>query len=641
MPQPTSDSSSALGTAFSFVLVLAFTVFMTFTSVRTYVLYGNYTGLTDHFNTIGVIFLIFWIAVASLMLRLLHPVLRLSPTNFALVYAALMVAVVLPSMGFGGYFIPLIAGVFYYATPENNWSDLLWPHIPNWAAPRDLESIRQLFEGADVGTPIPWSMWAGPLFWWGLFMLAFFFVSVALVGLVHHQWSRQERLVYPLAAVPNMLLTSLENPAASILKSKLLWCGFFLAWMLPTVNMLDQVFDFEIIHGFGIPGGRFEIRQFGLSYGLNTDLLVVGLSYLVNLNVLFSVWFFHLLIAAEGALLNWLGITIALPAQPHAPSNVLLAHQQVGSLVCIVGISLWMSRDFLRRQWRLIISGDGDSTNPISPRFAALLGLVGLAYMCGFLYMSGLSLIWSVVFLLVALALFFGIARLLAQTGIGRLRAPTSVPPILTNIFGTAPFGAQGLTAMGLSMVWTADLQLFLMGTLAHAFKVCEPARLKISGRKLVFFLTAAMVCGVVTTMVCYIWLGYRHGLIHGYSWYFVSSPQYHWAWVANSINNPNPAEPLAAVFLAFGAGLTGLLSLAQYRFAGWPLHPVGLGIALTNTVSIDWFGMFLAWLIKLIALRYGGIALYRLLLPFFIGLILGTSVGIGGASMVYAFYYY
>jgi hypothetical protein len=484
-------------------------------------------------------------------------------------------------------------------------------------------------------------MWAGPLLWWGLFMLAFFFVSVALISLVHHQWSRQERLVYPLAAVPNMLLTSLENPTASILKSKLLWLGFFLAWMLPTVNMLDQVFDFEIIHGFGIPGGRFEIRQFGLSYGLNTDLLVVGLSYLVNLNVLFSVWFFHLIIAAEGALLNWLGITIALPAQPHAPGNVLLAHQQVGSLLCIVGISLWMSRDFLRRQWRLIVSGDENPTNPISPRFAALLGLVGLAYMCGFLYMSGLSFIWSVVFFLVALVLFFGIARLLAQTGIGRLRAPTSVPPILTNIFGTAPFGAQGLTAMGLSMVWTADLQLFLMGTLAHAFKVCEPAQLKISGRKLVIFLTAAMVCGVVTTMVCYIWLGYRHGLIHGYSWYFVSSPQYHWTWVANSINNPNPAEPLAAVFLAIGAGLTGLLSLAQYRFAGWPLHPVGLGIALTNTVSIDWFGMLLAWLIKLIALRYGGIALYRLLLPFFIGLILGTSVGIGGASMVYAFYYY
>ena len=29
-----------------------------------------------------------------------------------------MVATVMPTMGFGGYFIPLLAGVFYYATPE-------------------------------------------------------------------------------------------------------------------------------------------------------------------------------------------------------------------------------------------------------------------------------------------------------------------------------------------------------------------------------------------------------------------------------------------------------------------------------------------------------------------------------------------
>ena len=43
--------------------------------------------------------------------------------------------------------------------------------------------------------------------------------------------------------------------------------------------------------------------------------------------------------------------------------------------------------------------------------------------MTGFLWASGLSLIWSIIFLLVALVIFFGIARLLAQTGIGRLRA--------------------------------------------------------------------------------------------------------------------------------------------------------------------------------------------------------------------------
>ena len=83
-----------------------------------------------------------------------------------------------------------------------------------------------------------------------------------------------------------------------------------------------------------------------------------------------------------------------------------------------------------------------------------------------------------------------------------------------------------------------------------------------------------------------------------------------------------------------------GLLALASHRLPGWPLHPAGLAIALTNTVSIDWFGMFLAWLIKLIVLRYGGVLLYRKTRPFFIGLILGTCIGIGGASLVYSFYY-
>tara|TARA_Y100000588_G_scaffold379005_1_gene460444 strand:- start:344 stop:1072 length:729 start_codon:yes stop_codon:yes gene_type:complete len=228
-----ANSSSFWGTFFSFCLVVVFSVCMTFVSVRTYVLYGNYTGLTDHFNTVGVIFLIFWVVVSSLFLRLLHPLLRLSPSNFALIYAALMVATVLPSMGFGGYFLPLISGIFYYATPENNWADLIWGHLPHWAAPRDLNAIQQLFEGTGPDKPIPWDVWMEPMVYWGLFMLAFFFVSVSFIALLHHQWSRQERLVYPLAVVPNMLLDSLGNPLKSILRSKLLWAGFFLPGFFP------------------------------------------------------------------------------------------------------------------------------------------------------------------------------------------------------------------------------------------------------------------------------------------------------------------------------------------------------------------------------------------------------------------------
>ncbi len=623
------------------VLVTLFSIAITFTSVRTYVLYGSYTGLTDHFNTIGVIFILFWIICATYLLRILSPIFLISPRSFALIYAGLMVATVLPSMGFGGYFIPLITGVFYYATPENNWSEIIWPHIPQWAVPHDRELIRQLFEGIDSTEPIPWSIWVEPLCWWGIFMFSFFLVSFGLIALIHNQWSQRERLVYPLATVPQILTDSLEKPSTGILQKKLLWFGFFIAASIPVVNMIDHIFDIQIISNFNIPSGHISIESLNLNYQTNLNLLVLGLSYLVNLNILASIWLFHLVIGAEASFLNFIGLTSSLPAQPHSPPNILLGHQQIGSLICIVIISIWKSRDFIKEQWNIIVGKQINNTNIVSPRLALLLAFSGMTYMTGFLYKSGLALGWSIIFLGVSIIIFFGIARLLAQTGIGRLRAPMSIPPLLTNTVGSTTIGSQGITALGLSMVWTADIQLFLMGTLAHAFRICESKKLHIKSRHLLWFTSSAMVIGLITTLLSYLYLGYRHGLIHGYSWYFIISPQYHWSWVASTITNPNPAEPLAWIFIAIGAVLSGLLSLASHQWAGWPIHPIGLAIALTNTIAIDWFGVFLAWLIKLAVLRYGGISLYRKTLPIFVGLILGTCVGIGGSALVYAFYYF
>lgn len=609
--------------------------------MRSYILLDAYSGFADHFNTVGVVFLLFWVALVAMGLRLLRPVLGLSPASFALVYAALMVATVIPTMGFGGYFVPLVAGAFYYATPENNWQTLLWDHIPAWVVPRDPVLIQGLFEGIGAEQPIPWGPWVMPLLLWGLFMFAFFMVSLSFIALIHHQWSREERLVYPLAALPTLLTESLENPAQSIFRDKLMWCGFFLAWSMPTVNMLDRIYDFQSISGFGIPSVQVPIRALGVNFSLNTDLLVVGLSYLVNLNVLLSVWFFHILITLEHGLLGYLGVSLPLSAQPHAAGSVLMAHQQIGALLFLTVSSLWLARGFLAKQWRLIVSGQPSSDNLIHPRVAALIGLAGLLYMAFFIRATGLPWVWTLLFLVVALLVFFGTARLLAQTGIGRLRAAYSIAPILTNVFGTGFFGDRGLSAMGLSFVWAADIQLFLMGTLAHAFRVCEEVKERISGRRLLLFLCAAAAVSLCTTLFCYIWMGYRHGLIHGYVWYYVMSPNYHWGWVTNSMLNPHPPQHLTTVFMGIGGSLAGLLSLANYRFAAWPLHPVGLAVALTNTVRGDWFGIFLAWLIKSIAIRYGGVKLYRALRPFFIGLILGACVGVGGASLVFAFYYY
>ena len=114
-------------------LALGLSVFLNFVGVRSYILLGEYSGFADHFNTVGVIFLLFLVTVLAMLVGRLTPRLRLSPASLALLYAALMVATVLPTMGFGGYFIPLLAGAIYYGTPENDWQGTFWDLLPEWA----------------------------------------------------------------------------------------------------------------------------------------------------------------------------------------------------------------------------------------------------------------------------------------------------------------------------------------------------------------------------------------------------------------------------------------------------------------------------------------------------------------------------
>ena len=59
-----------------------------------------------------------------------------------------------------------------------------------------------------------------------------------------------------------------------------------------------------------------------------------------------------------------------------------------------------------------------------------------------------------------------------------------------------------------------------------------------------------------------------------------------------------------------------------------FPFHPLGYAMATTQLMSYFWFSILIAWLIKLVGLRLGGVRMIRnQLQPYMIGLIVG-SVG-------------
>ena len=71
-----------------------------------------------------------------------------------------------------------------------------------------------------------------------------------------------------------------------------------------------------------------------------------------------------------------------------------------------------------------------------------------------------------------------------------------------------------------------------------------------------------------------------------------------------------------------------GLLMLGRQRFSWWPIHP--LGFPTSAVFGMMFFSVFLAWAIKSVVMKYGGIQLYLRSRPFFMGLILGQFVTAG-----------
>lgn len=59
-------------------------------------------------------------------------------------------------------------------------------------------------------------------------------------------------------------------------------------------------------------------------------------------------------------------------------------------------------------------------------------------------------------------------------------------------------------------------------------------------------------------------------------------------------------------------------------HFLWFPLHPIGLIMCWPTAMYSMWFSIFLAWLFKIVIIKYSGNDTYRRLMPFFLGIVAG-----------------
>ena len=551
----------------------------------------------------------------------------LNRRELLVVYVMMIVASAIPEMGLAEELLPIIAGAFYYATPENQWAELFHPYIKDWLVVRDSEAIQQFFEGAPKGQPLPWGAWREPLMYWLPFLIVLSFVMICLMVMVRRQWMERERLIYPLVQTPLEMVQ--EDPKGGIVnpffKNPLMWAGFALPVIVSTINGLHNYYSF--IPGLQIVSSVPLFRRM-VSLIIRLSFPMVGFSYLINLDIAFSLWFFNIVANTQKGILGVLGITNIERLDYGAGATPSLAHQGIGALVVLVVLGLWVGRSHLKDVFRKAFRGDADvddSDEIMSYRVAVFGALGGMIFMTLWMWQSGLAFWASIVFVLVAFLIFIGLTRVVVESGAAEAVASSISSSVLVSAVGSTVLGPLGMTSVAFTYVWCADIRSFVMASAGNGLKLSD----ELGRRKRPLFW--AMLATVVVALGGAIWMimrmSYAHGGINLNSWFFRGNILAPFNYITYYLKTPSTVNWWGWIHTVIGGGVMVALIFARQHFLWWPLHPVGYPIGCVWLMDQMWFSIFLAWLIKAVALKYGGPVLYRRLRPFFLGMVLGQFV--------------
>ena len=596
-------------------------------SYGVFYLRGSYMTLGT--STVGALFLLFFLAgLVNPLLKLVHPRAGLNRGELLLIYIMMVMASPLPVF-FAGRFIGTILTPFYFATPENDWHTLVQPHLADWLQPRDLGIMGPFYEGLEQGRSIPWLDWLPIFLRWAPFVWALFLAMIAAMAILRKQWNDHERLTYPLVQVP-MALTEQDaggERMAPFFKNPVMWTGFAVPAVWGTLHGLHNYFPETVPIATNVDPIHFILPIFDnlseLQFKFRFNIL--GFFYFLKTEIAFSLWFFNLFANALRTTFAVLGVTSSeMLGGGHSIIDPILVHQSMGGMLVLFLFGLFAARKHLRAVLRKALWGDptvDDSGEILSYRTAVLVLLGSSAVMVAWLALAGLPVWVTLAFLFTAFALFVGFTRLIAEGGLSDGSVPVGPAAIVVSAVGSSAIGVEGLVVLATTYFWTNG-RSFAMTSAANSLKLGEG--FGGSKRPLFWTMLLAMAVGLVSSMWVVVELGYSYGALnlkipggkHGF-----------YDYAAGLIRTPSEPHLWGWINTGIGAGAMLLLMLARWYYVWWPLHPLGYPIGPTGIMDHLWFDMFLAWLIKVSVLRYGGVALYRKTRPFFMGMIAGHIV--------------
>ncbi|MFO8078724.1 MAG: DUF6785 family protein [Armatimonadota bacterium] len=552
------------------------------------------------------------------------------------VYAFLTLAVALTSGAAMRFFLPSLTVPTYFAAPENRWEEF-HEYIPDWLVPHGGEVIRTYFEGSDAGM-VPWGAWAQPLAIWLVFFLAFY-TMLMCVGLIFRPvWEEDEHLNYPMAELPLMLAGFRKEVLSGLWTSGLFWVGFGLIVLHNGLNIMNAF--------------NPAITSLGLDTNLNNLIsehplnslqplvwrhrpLVFGMAYLMPGDIVISTLIFYFFYIKG---LSFYGAVTGV----QNPQFPFYRKQSMGSMVGITLVVIYGARKRIANVFRRLYE-----SNDV-PLWLPMGLLISTAVVLGFWIIAGMNPVVTVVYYGLILSSAIGYMRGRALTGYPHhwIKPLDQERDVLIDFVGSARLAPGGnfrtLTLLTLQHWLSRGYMPQLAAFPLESFKLAGEIKVRVG--QMMRLMLWAVVLGAVVSWWMHLSAAYEFGsnVLEGGSTsggarvnLMITANNALATWMRGE-QDPNQAHQIA---MGVGIGGTVLLAALRRLFIQFPLHPMGFVFAFTGAAENGWGQLILVTIIKSVALRVGGMALYNRLIPFFLGVMVGEFFAAGTVWSLIATY--
>lgn len=635
---------------------------------------NNSALLGSHLPAMVVLLLVL-LSLGNALLRRLRPGAALGAGEIAVALGMILVACALPPAGLMRYLPGHLVGVVAQAGDRYETRQFLRElNLPDWIFPsfdspaddlvgRAGEDVVRHFtaRGPAVNssssswwTIVPWSRWVTPALTWGLLLAFLYGAILALAAIVQAQWSRNERLMFPLATVYVALIEPPESPGRSLnrlFSSRSFWLSAAAVFLLHAGGALHQYAPRwpAIPLGFDLRGVLTEPPWSWAEWPLKRATIyftVVGITFFVQSRTAFSLWFFYVLLNVAKMLYGAHGATL---------TGAMQTDQLFGALIVFAAAIAWTGRG----HWMAVAGGmiapllrrRSKTTNGANA-LAGWMLLTCTAGVIGWLIAAGATPAGALVLTMMLLAVMLVLARIVAETGMIVVEFPVLLNTPWTCALQSLPAGLATRTSLRsyfygalFQALFATDPRQCLSVLATHALEVRDrvagasagAARNLSSQTALASALAGALLVAYLSAGASALYCEYSYSSTLDAlqktpinAWGTLDSVQSET--IGRSIvfrepGNGPPATHSHAAHFAFGALLTGALLALRWTFSGWPLHPVGFLLAYSSPIQQIWFSVLVGWLAKVVLVKLGGGDLVVRARAAFIGLIVGESL--------------